>query len=246
MIPLQDLNPRRNPPIVTWSIILINIFVFLFQLTLSKEELQIFFQTWGFTPNLFFDPYLTALIGSPPFMSYLTLVTHIFLHGGWLHLIGNMWTLWIFGDNVEDRLGPIPFLLFYLASGILASLLHAFIFPDSVIPLVGASGAISGVMGAYFRMYPLARILVLVPIFFFPLFIEIPAFLYLGLWFLLQFYSGLFSLALPGSVGGIAWFAHLGGFVAGFFLHKIFCRKRCRYYEDEYTIFGSLFDLDKK
>ncbi|MFN4131521.1 MAG: rhomboid family intramembrane serine protease [Caldimicrobium sp.] len=246
MIPLQDLNPRRNPPIVTWALIFINILVFLYQLTLSKEELQNFFQSWGFTPGLFFDSYLTTLVGYPPYMPYFTLITHIFLHGGWLHLIGNMWTLWIFGDNVEDRLGPIPFLLFYLASGILASLLHALIFPDSVIPLVGASGAISGVMGAYFRMYPLARILVLVPIFIFPIFIEVPAFLYLGLWFLLQFYSGLFSLALPGSVGGIAWFAHLGGFIGGFLLYRFFCRRKCRFYEDEYTIFGSLFDLDKK
>lgn len=113
---------------------------------------------------------------------------------------------------MEDRLGPFRFLLFYLTTGILATLTHALIYSDSVVPLVGASGAISAVMGGYFMMFPFARILVLIPIFFIPLFVEIPAFLYLGLWFLMQFYSGLFSLALPGSVGGIAWFAHLGGF----------------------------------
>ncbi len=246
MIPLQDLNPRRNPPIVTWLLIFLNVCLFLYQITLTKEELQIFFQKWGFIPGLIFDAYLNTLIGHSPLMPYLTLITHIFLHGGWLHLIGNMWTLWIFGDNVEDRLGPFWFLIFYLVCGVVASLIHALIYTDSVVPLVGASGAISGVMGAYFRMYPLARILVLVPVFFIPIFIEVPAFLYLGLWFLIQLYSGLFSLALPGSVSSIAWFAHLGGFLTGLLLYKVFCRKKCRYYADEYAIFGSLFDLDKR
>lgn len=246
MIPLQDLNPRRKPPIVTWTLIIINVIVFLYEIKLPKESLQQFFHTWGLTPALLFDSYLNVLTGLPSYQPYVTLLTHLFLHGGWLHLIGNMWTLWIFGDNVEDRLGSFRFLLFYLFSGIAASLFHALIYRDSTIPLVGASGAISGVMGAYFRMYPLARILVLVPILFIPLFIEIPAFLYLGLWFLLQFYSGFFSLVLPGSVGGVAWFAHLGGFLMGAFVYKFFCKRKCRYYEDEYTIFGSFFDLDKR
>jgi len=245
MIPLQDLNPRRKPPIITWILILINILVFLYELSLSQEERALFFQTWGFVPARFFDNYFAVLTGYHPLSSYLSLFTHLFIHGGWLHLIGNMWTLWIFGDNVEDRLGPIRFLIFYLATGILATLFHSLIYHDSTIPLVGASGAISAVMGAYFMMYPFARILVLIPILFIPFFIEVPAFLYLGLWFLIQFYSGLFSLALPGSIGGIAWFAHLGGFLSGALTYKFFCKKRCRYYKDEYGIFGSLFDLDR-
>lgn len=246
MIPLQDLNPRRNPPIVTWTLIIINVAVFLYEVSLPPQMRELFFRTYGFIPGLFFDDYFAVLTGKKPWEVYLSLLTHLFVHGGWLHLIGNMWTLWIFGDNVEDRLGPFRFLLFYLSMGVVATMVHSLIYPDSLIPLVGASGAISAVMGAYFMMYPLARILVLVPVLFIPLFFELPAFIFLGLWFLLQFYSGLFSLAMPGEIGGVAWFAHLGGFIAGALFYKFFCKKRCRFYQDEYGVFGSLFDLDKR
>lgn len=245
MIPLQDLNPRRNPPLVTWGLIVVNVLVFLYELSLSPSMRELFFKTYGFIPGLFFDDYFALLTGKRPWESYISLFTHLFIHGGWLHLIGNMWTLWIFGDNVEDRLGSFRFLIFYLAMGIAATMVHSIIYPNSLIPLVGASGAISAVMGAYFMMYPFARILVLIPVLFFPLFVEVPAFIFLGLWFLLQFYSGLFSLAMPGEVGGVAWFAHLGGFIAGALFYRFFCKKPCRYYQDEYTIFGSFFDLDK-
>jgi len=245
MIPLQDILPRRNPPIMTWILILINVMVFFYEISLSPLEREIFFRHWGFVPARFFDDYFSTLIGEPAYRKYLSLITHLFIHGGWLHIIGNMWTLWIFGDNVEDRLGPFRFLLFYLLCGIFATFTHAIIYKDSVIPVVGASGAISAVMGAYFMMYPLARILVVFPIFFFPIFFEIPAFLYLGYWFLIQFYSGLFSLALPTSFGGVAWFAHIGGFLVGALTYRIFCKKR-RFYLDEYCIFGSLFDIDKR
>lgn len=245
MIPLQDILPRKNPPIMTWTLILINILVFFYELSLSPMEREIFFRHWGFVPAKFFDNYFAVLLGESVYHKYLTLVTHLFIHGGWLHILGNMWTLWIFGDNVEDRLGPFRFLFFYLLCGILATLTHAIIYKNSVIPVVGASGAISGVMGSYFIMYPLARILVVFPIFFFPIFFEIPAFLYLGYWFLIQFYSGLFSLALPTSFGGVAWFAHLGGFLVGALTCKFFIKKKRRFYLDEYCIFGSLFDIDK-
>ncbi|MCS7199003.1 MAG: rhomboid family intramembrane serine protease [Caldimicrobium sp.] len=245
MIPLQDLNPRIKPPIVTWTLIVINVLVFLYEISLSTSEREIFFKTYGFIPALFFDNYFAVLIGKAPWEPYISILTHLFIHGGWLHLISNMWSLWIFGDNVEDRLGSLRFLIFYLLMGVAASLVHSLIYADSVIPLVGASGAISAVMGAYFMMYPFARILVLVPVFFVPLFIEVPAFIFLGLWFLLQFYSGLFTLAMPGSLGGVAWFAHLGGFIAGAIFYRFFCRKHCRYFKDQYGIFGSLFDLDK-
>ncbi len=246
MIPLQDVLPRRNPPVMTWFLIIVNILVFFHELSLSPLEREAFFRTWGFIPARFFDNYFSVLTGEPIYQKYFSLITHLFIHGGWLHIIGNMWTLWIFGDNVEDRLGPFRFLIFYLCCGISATLFHALIYKNSVVPVVGASGAISGVMGAYFMMYPLARILVFFPIFFFPIFFEIPAFLYLGYWFLIQFYSGLFSLSLPISYGGVAWFAHVGGFLIGAFIYRFFCKKNHKYYPDEYCIFGSLFDIDKK
>ncbi len=246
MIPLQDILPRRNPPVITWSIILVNILIFFYELLLPFSEREVFFRTWGFVPAKFFNDYFEILLGVPWYQKYLASITHLFIHGGWLHLIGNMWTLWIFGDNVEDRLGPFKFLFFYLGCGFLATLTHAFIYSDSVIPVVGASGAISAVMGAYFMMYPFSRILVLIPIFFVPLFFEVPAFLYLGYWFLIQFYSGLFSLVLPESFGGIAWFAHIGGFTYGALLYRFLYKRRPRFYKDEYSFFGSLFDLDKK
>lgn len=246
MIPLQDILPRRNPPVITWVLIFLNAVVFIYELSLSSTEREVFFRTWGFIPARFFDSYFSVLIGDSWYQKYVTLFTHLFIHGGWLHFLGNVWTLWIFGDNVEDRLGPFRFFLFYTFCGILATFVHSIIYKDSVIPLVGASGAISGVMGAYFMMYPLARILVVFPILFIPLFFEIPAFLYLGIWFLIQFYSGLFSLVVSDAFGGIAWFAHIGGFMAGALVYKFFCKEKCRFYTDEYTIFGSLFDIDKK
>jgi len=246
MIPLQDILPRRNPPIMTWILIFINIIVFFYEISLSPIEREIFFRTWGFIPARFFDKYFAVLVGEPSYYKYLSFITHLFIHGGWFHIIGNMWTLWIFGDNVEDRLGPFRFLLFYLFCGILATFTHAIIYKNSITPVVGASGAISAVMGAYFMMYPLARILVVFPVFFFPVFFEIPAFLYLGYWFLIQFYSGLFSLAIPVSFGGVAWFAHIGGFVAGALIYRLFCKRKYKFYLDECSIFGSLFDIDKR
>ena len=245
MIPLQDILPRKKPPVMTWLIILINVLVFFHELHLTPYQREIFFQTWGFIPARFFSNTATLLINEPFYQKYLTLITHLFIHGSWFHIIGNMWTLWIFGDNVEDRLGPFRFLVFYLVCGILASLFHGYVYPNSIIPVVGASGAISAVMGAYFVMYPFARIVVLFPLLFIPLIFEVPAFLFLIYWFFIQFYSGLFSLVVPGGVGGIAWFAHVGGFVSGMVLHKFFCRRSCRFFPDEYTIFGSLFGIDK-
>ncbi|RKX61405.1 MAG: rhomboid family intramembrane serine protease [Thermodesulfobacteriota bacterium] len=242
MIPLQDIVPRRKPPIITYLLILINVLVFFHEVSLPLHKREEFFQVWGFIPARFFDNYFSILIGESSFHKYFTLFTHLFIHGGWFHLIGNMWTLWIFGDNVEDRLGPFKFLLFYLLCGISATLVHSYIHQNSVIPVVGASGAISGVMGAYFIMYPLARILVMMPVFFIPIFFELPAFLYLGYWFLIQFYSGLFSLTLPNAFGGVAWFAHIGGFITGALIIKIFCRRRRKFYKDEYSIFGALLD----
>jgi membrane associated rhomboid family serine protease len=148
----------------------------------------------------------------------------MFIHGGWLHIIGNMWFLWIFGDNVEDRLGHLRFLIFYLLSGIGAALFYVLLKPGSVLPALGASGAISGVMGAYILLYPRARVLTLVPVFFLPLLVEIPAVFFVGVWFLFQFLAGTLSLATPRVEGGVAWWAHIGGFVLGMALLPLFTR----------------------
>jgi membrane associated rhomboid family serine protease len=161
----------------------------------------------------------------------------MFLHGGWFHLISNMWALYIFGDNVEDRLGPMRYLLFYLVCGVVAALAHVYSQPLSNVPVVGASGAISGVLGAYLVLYPRARVISLVPLWIVPWFIEIPAVFYLGFWFFSQLFSGLLSLGMPISTyGGVAWWAHVGGFIAGLLLVKILEQKRTypRWHLDEY------------
>jgi membrane associated rhomboid family serine protease len=160
-------------------------------------------------------------------------VTSIFLHGGWFHVIGNMWYLWIFGDNIEDRLGHFTFLIFYLLCGIGAGVVHTILNINSAIPSVGASGAIAGVLGAYIVSYPFARVLTLVPIFVFVQIIEIPALIVLGFWFVAQFFNGTAALAYSAAAdtGGVAWWAHVGGFVIGMFVINLFPRKDRRRYE---------------
>ena len=163
------------------------------------------------TPTGIEEELVTAPAGPSAVNPWLTMLTCIFLHGSWMHILGNMWFLWIFGDNVEDRLGHVGYLFFYLGSGIAASLAHYLTDPSSTVPTVGASGAIAGVMGAYFVWYPHSRVHALVPVFGFLQFMEVPAAFFLGLWFLMQFLSGLG----PSGAGGVAWWAHIGGFAAG-------------------------------
>jgi membrane associated rhomboid family serine protease len=161
----------------------------------------------------------------------------MFLHGGWLHLIGNMWVLYLFGDNVEDRMGPARYLAFYLLCGLAASLTHYAINPGSTVPTLGASGAISGVLGAYLLLFPTARVITLVPVFIIPFFFEIPAVVYLGFWFVMQLFSGTLSLAGAEPPEGVAWWAHVGGFVTGMALLPVFKKSRKQYrhyYADEY------------
>jgi membrane associated rhomboid family serine protease len=146
---------------------------------------------------------------------YLPFVSNMFLHGGWLHLVLNMWTLWLFGPAVEDRLGPTRYILFYLACGVFASVTHAVFNPGSIVPALGASGAIAGVLGCYIRLFPHALLIVMIPILFFPLFFEVPAIVFAGLWFITQVLGGAVGLLMPADGGGIAWWAHIGGFVAG-------------------------------
>lgn len=203
--------------------------VFLIELGFSEQQLTRLFYTFGLVPAAYSRPESAVFHGIPVF-GYWSLITSMFLHGSWLHIISNMWVLWIFGDNVEDRMGHIWFLVFYILCGIVAASVHLVTNLHSTLPTVGASGAIAGVMGAYFLLFPHARILTLVPIFFYPLFIEVPAVVFLGIWIYTQFFSGVLSLSQTGQVGGIAWWAHVGGFVAGMLLRFVFVRKKR--YED--------------
>jgi len=218
MIPIRDTIQSRSYPVVNTLIIGANVLVYLFQLT-EVPNLQRFFLTYGLVPVRYSVPQVSAYfsLGQQvlPFFSFM------FIHGGFWHLLGNMWSLYIFGDNVEDRLGPLRYLLFYVLCGLISGLAHLALNWHSQAPTIGASGAIAGVMGAYFVLYPAAKILTLIPIFFFPLFLEIPAYVFLGIWFLLQFLSAAGS---GSHGGGIAWWAHVGGFLSGMLFLKLFLR----------------------
>jgi membrane associated rhomboid family serine protease len=207
MIPLRDTIPSLRFPLVTISIICVNVVVFVVELMLGERGLEALFYSWGIVPLRFTHPRLEP--------NYLTLLSSMFLHGGWMHIIGNMWSLWIFGDNVEDRLGRGGFLGFYCVSGLAAGVLHIITNPTSRVPTVGASGAIAGVMGAYLLLYPRATVITLVPIFFLFQVIELPAVLFLGLWFLTNLFSGLGTLVTQAHATGVAWWAHIGGFAVG-------------------------------
>jgi membrane associated rhomboid family serine protease len=215
LIPLRDTIPSRTAPVVTVALIAVNVIVFLHEAALGPY-LERFVFAYGLVPRrLVFWP------GAPLDPArFLPLVTSMFWHGGWLHLLGNMLYLWIFGDNVEDKLGHLRYLIFYLAAGVAAALTQVALDPTSVLPTVGASGAIAGVLGAYLISYPRARVLTLVPIFIFPWFVEIPAFAYLIFWFLLQLLQGVGQLGMP-QTGGVAVWAHVGGFIAGVALVKL-------------------------
>lgn len=209
MIPIRDTTPSKNFPIVNVGLIIINGLVFLYQLSLGPQMEQLFFE-YGLVPVRY-----TGSAGIPvssPAFYPLTFISFMFLHGGVLHLLGNMWSLWIFGDNVEDHMGSLRYLLFYIACGILSGVTHLLFNLDSNIPTIGASGAIAGVMGAYFLLFPKAKVLTLVPIVIIPLFFELPAFIFLGLWLVIQFVS---AAGGGGIAGGVAWWAHIGGFVVG-------------------------------
>src|SRR2546421_2839544 len=214
MIPIRDTVPSRGTPVVTWTLIAVNVAIFFYELTLAPEELERLFYLFGVVPARFSDPQWARWVGFPV-DDYWPFLTSMFLHGGWMHVIGNMWTLWIFGDNVEERMGRARFLGFYLLTGLAAGLTHWFTNADSTVPTVGASGAIAGVLGAYFVLFPFSRIITLFPILFFPFFFELPAATYLLFWFLSQVFSGTLAGLSPESVGGVAWWAHVGGFVAG-------------------------------
>jgi len=218
LIPLKDMTPRRSVPVVTLLLIAANVIVFIHQISLPPHGADAFIQMYGLVPVKI----QYALAGRHYTLqeALLPLFTCMFLHAGFLHIIGNMWFLWIFGANVEDAFGPIPYLFFYLGCGVISSVTQAAFSWGSHVPSLGASGAISGVLGAYIILFPGSRILSLVPLFIIWFMARIPAVVFIGLWFLVQFLSGIGSLGVA-SAGGVAWWAHIGGFVAGLLFARV-------------------------
>jgi membrane associated rhomboid family serine protease len=235
MFPIQNAVPCRYPPVVTWALIATNCAVFFFLLSLSPRELDWFLIHFALIPARYFTS-LAFGNAEPALLDYLPFFTNMFLHAGWLHLILNMWTLWLFGPTIEDRLGPGRYLVFYLVCGVLASVTHAAFNSTSTVPALGASGAIAGVLGCYVRLFPFARVVVLIPILFLPLFFEVYAFVFVGLWITVQVLQGTAELFAPSTGGGVAWWAHIGGFVAGLTFVTLLTRSKQRYrthYGDE-------------
>ncbi|KAA3610351.1 MAG: rhomboid family intramembrane serine protease [Calditrichaeota bacterium] len=213
MIPIADESPRRYLPIVNYFLIGLNIVVFVLQPS-ELPELKRFFYSFGTIPSL--------LLNAQDPSVYLTVFSSMFVHGGFFHLAGNILYLWIFGDNIEYILGHFRYLVFYLIVGIGAAMMQVFFLPDSTIPMVGASGAISGILGAYLVKFPRNKVSILLFLVIIIRVIKVPAIIALGLWFLFQLYNGYFSAIQPLGGGGVAWFAHIGGFLSGFILIKLF------------------------
>ncbi len=230
MIPLRDNIPRVHYPVMVVALIVVNSLFYLLETRLSPFQLQGLFHLLGVVPARFVHPDWAQGVGYPaaniwPFFTYM------FLHSGFWHLLMNMWMLWIFADNIEDVTGHFRFLAFYLLCGLAALIVHIIFNLDSSVPVVGASGAIAGVMGAYFVLYPHGKVHTFLPVIFLPLFVQVPAVIFLGVWILMQIFSGMISQA--GSSQGVAWWAHVGGFLAGMFLIRFFRRKdRCYYCYD--------------
>jgi membrane associated rhomboid family serine protease len=232
VIPLRDTIRSRRFPVVNTAIIVLNVLVFLFEDALPPDQLDRLIQSWGLVPAYFWQ--------GRGIERWLPLFTSVFMHGGWWHLISNMLALYIFGDNVEDRLGRFRYVLFYLLSSLAASAAHLVAYSGSSIPTVGASGAIAGVLGAYMVLYPYARVLTLLPIFYFIRIVEIPALVYLGFWFISQLFNGLFALSATDVFqgGGVAWWAHIGGFVFGLVVIRLISPRppRTHTYVDRYPL----------
>ena len=220
MIPLRDVIPSRTTPYITVTIIILNVLAWLFELALPPDVRTLFLQVYGVVPA---DFHAT------------TLITSMFLHGGWMHVLGNMWYLWIFGDNVEDRLGHGRFIVFYLLCGVIAALGQIAIDPQSTLPTIGASGAIAGVMGAYFVLYPRSRVLTLIPLIIFWEIIELPAIVLLGFWFVMQLFSaGTIAITASTGGGGVAFAAHVAGFVIGMIGGLLFRKRQVSSWEADY------------
>lgn len=221
MIPYRDTIPCANTPWVTWSLMVANFGMFVFSLLIPEQAQTRLFYLYGLVPARYANPDWAAWAGLPA-NDYTPFISSMFLHGSWMHLVANMWLLWIFGDNIEDRMGAVRYLAFYLLCGIIAGLLQIYFSPDATVPAIGASGALAGVMGAFFFLYPYARIVIWV--FFMPLFIQVPAIAFLGVWVIIQLYKGTVGLTTGGGYADVAWWGHLGGFIAGMLLYRLFLR----------------------
>ncbi|MFP4168356.1 MAG: rhomboid family intramembrane serine protease [Desulfonatronovibrionaceae bacterium] len=231
MIPIQDSIPNVHKPVMVRAILVVNAFVFLYILVLDDYAAARLFHVFGAVPARFTHPDWAQWMGYPK-DGFYSLLTYMFIHGGWLHFLGNMLSLWIFADNIEDIMGPVKFLVFYCLCGLGALGIHILFNPNSAVPVVGASGAIAGVMGAYFLLYPHSKVVAVIPVIFIPLFLELPAVVFLGLWFVMQFFSGITSqVGLDSGTGGaVAWWAHVGGFVLGMLILRFFRdEERCYY-----------------
>jgi len=215
MIPIRDINPSRNFPVVNNTLIAINVVVFLIEMSMGGDMTR-FTYIYGLVPARYSVSEISAHFTL--FQQAFAFLSFMFLHGGFLHLLGNMWFLYIFGDNIEEHLGPLRYLVFYLLCGLASGVSHIVLNLNSTVPTIGASGAISGVMGAYLVLHPRSRILTLIPIIIFPWFVEIPAFFFIGFWFLLQLINAAGS---HGTAGGVAWWAHIGGFIFGIAFLKL-------------------------
>ena len=227
MIPVADTIPCQHRPVITWLLIALNFSIFLLLLTASKQELYTFFYRFGLIPARFAHPEWALHVGYPP-GGYYSFISSMFLHSGWMHIVLNMWMLWIFGDNIEDRLGPFRYLVFYLLCGLAAAVSQVLFNPDSPLPVIGASGALAGVMGAFFLLYPRARIIVWIPIFYLPIFVEIPAIVFLGAWVLIQLYHATSAPDPTQLYAGVAWWGHIGGFLSGALLYRFFLRPEAK------------------
>jgi membrane associated rhomboid family serine protease len=227
MFPIRDTVRSRSFAFINWMIIIVNVLVFFYESNLPLNAMNRFVQMWALVPA-------RVQLENP--VTWYPFFSHIWLHGSLFHLLSNMWMLVILGDNVEDRLGSMRYLVFYVLGGISAGVVQYYFTANETIPALGASGAIAAVMGAYLLFYPRSRVITFVPVFLFGWFVEIPSVLFLGVWFITQLFSGLATLGMPAGMGGVAWWAHIGGFLFGLLLAKPFCIGKCarRQYVDEY------------
>ncbi|MBS1212440.1 MAG: rhomboid family protein [Proteobacteria bacterium] len=231
MIPYRDTVPCIHTPWVTWSLIVLNFGLFVFSLLLPQQAQMHLFYLYGLVPARYAHPEWAAWVGLPA-GDYTPFITSMFLHGSWLHLVTNTWLLWIFGDNIEDCMGPVRYLAFYLICGAVAGALQVYFNPNATVPAIGASGGLAGIMGAFFFLYPYARIVIWV--FFMPLFIQVPAIGFLGVWVIIQLYKATVELASGGAAyADVAWWGHLGGFIAGMLSYRLFLRPQSKPRSDE-------------
>ncbi|MCF6203265.1 MAG: rhomboid family intramembrane serine protease [Methylococcaceae bacterium] len=223
MIPIRDNIYCKKKPYVSWGIMAVCMVIFLLMKLMPLETQRQLTYLYGMVPIRYSNPQWAVAFGLPP-DKFLSFLTNLFLHGGWVHLVFNMWFIWIFANSIENRMGHIRFLFFYLICGFIATFAQWYFDRQAVIPIVGASGAIAGILGAYFFLYPYARIVIWLPLLFLPIFFELPAISFLGFWVIMQMYKASTPLVFEGITTDVAWWAHLGGFVAGSFLYPLFLK----------------------